>query len=222
MIAACLLALLLAVGFEPARPSNIVPAPLPIPLPDDSREQLSEIESELLSAESVELNFEVESTGAFASTLSGTLRFELGNRLSLIASGTFGPQSYDLELISDGKRLTGGNGTAVIDTETPPNLREAVVLGLTRMGILHNLARLVAGSPPDHAVEGIGEWIIPSDVTSSETAGYDIAFDLLVSGTKTAHVDLAVSDKSGLPLRRLQIVEFPGGTMEVTETYSWK
>jgi len=45
------------------------------------------------------------------------------------------------------------------DEPVPPEVREALVIGLTRMGILHNLARLVAGVPPDRASGGVRDWV---------------------------------------------------------------
>lgn len=194
------------------------------PVVETPGEVFEGIEERLLDGQSL-LRFHVTSSGAFAAELRGDLKLREGNVLSLKASGTFGDQDVELYLESDGTRLTGGNGTQNIDMETPTALREAVVLGLTRMGILHNLARLTTGAIPDHAAEGVGDWLVASEIRSADSVtglSGRIVFDILVTGIRTASAELEVNASNGLPSRRSQTVRFPGGEMNVVEEYVWE
>ena len=189
----------------------------------DPGEVFEGIERRLLSERMV-LRFHVTSSGAFAADLQGELELQDDNVLSLKAAGTFGEQDVELRLDSDGTSMTGGNGVQNFDEETPAALRESVALGLTRMGILHNLARLTAGSVPDHAAEGVGDWLVASEIRTGDSTASSpehIVFDILVTGIKTASAELEVDASNGLPSRRLQTVRFPGGEMNVVEEYSW-
>ena len=57
-----------------------------------------------------------------------------------------------LRLVSDGERMAGGRSSEIgFDTTTAPALREAFAIGISRMGILHNLTRLYTGNPPEYA-----------------------------------------------------------------------
>lgn len=188
-------------------------------------EQLSMLEEKLLHAENTELTFHVSSSGAFVTDLKGSLKLGKGNVLKLQATGMFGEQDVVLSLESDGTTMIGGNGSQKIETATPTALRESVVIGLTRMGILHNLARLTAGVPPDHADGDVREWVQAVNVRTVDAANPNdngLGFDILVSGQESGSVELFCSQKTSLPKQRSQRVHFPGGEMHVTETYLWK
>jgi hypothetical protein len=66
--------------------------------------------------------------------------------------------------ISHGRIMEGGNAVRRFHADAPAGLTEALVLGFTRMGILHNLARLTRGAAPDHADGGVREWVEVRDV----------------------------------------------------------
>ncbi len=187
-------------------------------------EQLSMLEQKLLRAENTELTFHVSSSGAFVTDLKGSLKLGKGNVLKLQAKGTFGEQDVVLSLESDGTKMIGGNGSQKIDAATPTALRESVVIGLTRMGILHNLARLTAGAPPDHAEGGVREWVQAINVhalDSIQVNNNGFGFNIFVSGQESGSVELFCSPETILPKQRSQQVHFPGGDMHVTEMYSW-
>lgn len=200
---------------EDAKPDN---APSP---PKTPAERFADIESRLMNADSATVHFTAASSGAFAADLKGTLRLGPGNRISLYAAGTFGEDSVTLRLDSDGTRMTGGNGEQNFDRESPKALREAIVVGMTRMGLLHNLARLVAGHPPDRASGGARDWLRADSLRATDdagSAGTGLAFDLFVAGTRAASVALTIGE-GGLPIGRTLSVDFPEGTMHVVETY---
>jgi hypothetical protein len=115
---------------------------------EEAADPFRELEERLLQLPELRMTTRVTSTGAFESALAGTVELRQGNVASIDVEGTFaGPA--ELSLSSDGARLTGGSGAGEFDLATPEHLNEAIVIGLTRMGILHSLARLTAGEPPD-------------------------------------------------------------------------
>jgi hypothetical protein len=87
------------------------------------------------------------------------------------------------------------------------------------MGILHNLARLTAGAPPDHAEGGLRAWAV---VDSFMEAPANRSANLLYIGVdgQRAATALLLSDRHANPMERRQTVHFPGGQMQVTERYS--
>lgn len=94
-----------------------------------------------------------------------------------------------------------------------------MLIGLTRMGILHNLARLIAEAAPDHADSGVREWATVDDFAADPEDPAALSFAITVAGTPAATARLQL-DAAGLPLLRQQTVRFPGGEMRVTERYS--
>ncbi|MEM1044188.1 MAG: hypothetical protein AAGI91_16385 [Bacteroidota bacterium] len=147
----------------------------------------------------------------------------------LFALGTFEGDEARVRLRAgnDAMRLSRGD-SLVAETERPPALREALALGFTRMGLLHNLARLTAAQPPDRAEGGVAQWVIVHGAawgtrrTIDGRAVQGLRFDLRVSGTEAGTATLWLDAATGLPVRRDQVVRFPDGTMTVTESYrSW-
>jgi hypothetical protein len=104
--------------------------------------------------------------------------------------------------------------TRNFDQPTTPALREAVVIGMTRMGVLHNVARLMQGGGPDHADGTVRQWLEPHDFRLVKGG---VAYRLRVGGREAGDVRLTLSN--GLPRTRLQTVHFPNGDMRVTERY---
>lgn len=169
----------------------------------------------------VRIGFDVTADGAVSADLTGTLLIGDGGRARVEASGNFAGQLLDVTLISDGDRMywTGSDeGSA-----TPAALRDALAIGFTRMGILHNLARLSGAAPPDHAEGGVREWVV---VTPGELEGLDLeeategtsaVLDITVRGEPSG--SFALEFDGALPRVRRQVVEFPQGIMRVTERY---
>ncbi len=142
------------------------------------------------------------------------------------ADGAFGDKPMQLLLKSDGNTMTGGNGMRTFSSEEPPALREALVIGLTRMGLLHNLARLTANAPPGRAEGGVREFVEVRDIVDSEAApvvdnARVLSLSIYVSDTNVADATLHADARTGLPIRREQTVRFPGGSMTVVEEYEF-
>jgi hypothetical protein len=184
------------------------------------------LESRLLDAEQLHLRYRAGASGAVEARIAGELRQARDGSVQLTGNGSFMSDSVDMQLENAAGRLTGGNFDNSFDQATPAELDAALMLGLTRMGIMHNLARLSAGQPPDHAEGGVGEWLRATNFTAAPDslavpgAEAGIRFDIEVEGQKAAEATLWLNDE-GLPLRRTQRVDFPGGFMEVVEEYEW-
>ena len=197
--------------------------PIPDP-PEGAPELVASLEELLLREIGVVLPFEVEAEGALEVTLEGSLWLAPGGRARLDARGTFGGEAVSALLVSDGGRMLWVNNGDRHEGPTPSHLREGLVLGLSRMGILHNLARLVAGSPPDATDGSADGWVRiagPAHGGSdpSEPTGVAVHFGIVVAGVPSGEATLWMDPQTRVPLLRRQEVPFPGGSMQVTERY---
>jgi hypothetical protein len=174
------------------------------------------LEERLLAADGMRFEFRVTAEGVIEADLQGALDIGPAADARLAASGTFDGQPVDLLLRTSGNQLELGNGTNVTRTATPAYLKEALVIGVTRMGVLHNLARLTAGAAPDHAAGGVRDWVTLGSFAADAGA---LSFDLTVAGEPAGSAALQV-DSAGHPMLRRQTVEFPAGQMRVVERYS--
>lgn len=184
------------------------------------------LESRLL-AQPVKLRFAITSSGAFTAALNGTLELHADNTLSLTATGRFGDAPVQLSLSSDGKTLRGSNGKKTFEMAAPPHLRDALIIGWTRMGLLHNLVRLVAGKSPDHMAGSVREWVQVMQMQHRLPLAADMPpddifmFDIEVAGQPSGSARLVVDATVRLPRERTQTVEFETGSMRVTERYEY-
>ena len=183
----------------------------------DPASEFSDLERRLLAARSVRLDYHVTAEGAFEADIQGTLDIAVDGT-SLTGSGHFGGQPVDLMLRTEGDEYVYGNGADRTTAVTPPALTEALIVGLTRMGILHNLARLTAGAAPDHADGGVGDWVTV-DGFELEPESSALRFDLTVAGQPSGSASLEIGPEGG-PVGRRQTVSFPSGEMRVVERYS--
>lgn len=187
---------------------------------------MTELEQRLHAAARVEIAFVIESDGAVASQLEGKLAWERDAALSWTATGMFAGEPQQLELRGDAQTLeTLRAGQSQWTGARPPALVEAVVIGLTRQGLLHNLAMLSGGLPPDHADGRVAEWVevIEPQLGEPEIFGAGearpLAFQITVADQLVGHATLWL-DERGLPIERRQVVNFPEGQMRVTERYT--
>lgn len=182
-------------------------------------------ETRLVRSPSTQIDFTVTAEGAINASIEGVLYLEKRDRGRLRATGTFAGDPVDLRLVSDGVRMVGGAVGQTFDMDAPPRLRESFVIGLTRMGLLHNLARLSGGQPPDHADGTIKDWLGLSNFVSRQAPNdpatflWAATFDLAVGGEPSAVATVWI-DRAGLPKRREQTVQFENGEMRVVEEYT--
>ncbi len=184
----------------------------------DAASPVTEIEARLLNAPQVILVFEITATGGVEADLQGTLALRGKQDIELEVIGTFAGQDLDLMIQSAESGLLLGSKEAPRTIAMPAALRESIVIGFTRMGILHNIARLIGGSPPDHGDGGVADWVTIESVNKTADSRR-LTFDILVDGQPSGSAVLHL-DPLGMVVKREQKVEFPQGTMVVTENYS--
>ena len=110
----------------------------------------------------------------------------------------------------------GKNFEKNYDQPTTPGLRDAVLVGLTRMGLLHNVANLTEDLPPDHADKDVREWL---KAVNFRRARGGVSYQINIDGKDRGETTLLINAKSKLPMKRTAVIHFPGGEMRVTETY---
>lgn len=193
---------------------------------EDPTKVFRALEARLLEDDrSLWIQHRLTSKGAFAGDLRGVTELREGQWLEWNSTGSFGPEELQIGIHSDGRHLSGGRHPHVFHEEAPPFLREAIVVGMTRMGLLHNAARATGGAPPDHTTGNVAEWVQTTDHEWVEPATQEgvpcrgLRFNLWVDSTPSGTATLWLSERTGLPVARDQVVEFPQGEMVVRETY---
>lgn len=183
--------------------------------PADAAAAFTALADRLLKAERVRLHVHATAEGAVVVDLRGALHMGPADQVSFTASGAFAGKPVDLALRSDRGELRIGSTTV----RTPDHLKEALLIGLRRMGILHNLARLTAAREPDRANGGVRESVTVSAFGARARESDALSFEITVAGQPAGSASLEL-DASGRPVARRQIVKFPSGEMRVTERYS--
>lgn len=220
------LALAACAGGSGASGTTPSAAPAPPALPAEPQALFAQLEQRLLDSEALAIAFDVASSPPFQSALTGTLETGANQRADLAFHGTFGSETVDVSLSADGSVMTLEHGAvAQRRQDIPPALREGLLLGLTRMGLLHNMAMLIASRPPDGTDGHFRDWV---QVTGFAWAGEQsiagrraagIHFRIIVGGEPAGEATLWVDASTGLPLLREQTVDFSAGSMSVTERY---
>jgi len=205
--------LTLALGCGPAQ------HPRSPPSPTDPASAFYTLEDRLLKADTVQFDFYVRAEGALEIDLQGMLDIGPADNIRLTATGEFAGRPVDLLLRSEGDEMEYGDKTNRANAARPAHLKEAIIIGLTRMGILHNLARLMEASAPDHAEGGVGEWVTVDSFAAAADDPHTLSFDLTVAGQRSGSATLKI-DAEGRPTVRHQTVQFPSGEMRVVEKYS--
>jgi len=177
---------------------------------------LQSLEQQLLGAQEFTFAFHITAEGVVQADLQGVCSVGPED-VALQATGEFATMPLRLAMISTPDKILGHTGGRPIDVARGPELREAVVLGLTRMGLLHNIAKLFSGAAPDHQEGGVAEWTQVEGVFARRDG--TLAMRLIVDDEPAGEAVLAL-DPDGLPSLRTQTVRFSTGTLEVTERYS--
>jgi hypothetical protein len=205
---------------KPEPPTEPAPIETSAPTaPKTATETFADLETRLLDAQHVLVRFEITAEGASTANLRGILELSADGKARIQARGTFAGEPGELAFESDGRVMKGERGGKRFELPTGEALQESVLLGLTRMGLLHNLAVMWAGRPPDRADGGIREWVVATDVTDAgDDAKHALAFGLSVQGAAMGEATVVLDD-AGWPTERTQTVHFPGGDMTVVERY---
>jgi hypothetical protein len=188
---------------------------------------MAQLETRLLAARQVAIEATITSHGVVGSQLKGRSELLDRNRAKVAYAGQFAGKTADLALSVDGGTLRLRHGTVMGEEPVGRESNRALLIGLTRMGLLHNLARLAGGLGPDRAQGGVEQWITLDSfrpityAQGGELEGLmSFGFDLVVAGTPSASARLWLDPATGLPRRRQQTVRFPQGEMTVIEDYT--
>lgn len=179
---------------------------------------LTSAEERLMESSATRVDFIVTATGAVDGNLTGSLLLGDSGQARWTIEGTLRGEEVDLLLVSDGTRMRLGNGVDTVEAATPPRLKEALILGLTRMGVTHNVLRLAELLPPDHADGRVDSWVQAADVRREERG--NLAFNVEADGAPGEAVVLYMAPGTELPGERQQTHQFPDGEASVTEIYS--
>lgn len=200
---------------------------------------ISAMEASLLKIKNRKLKFRTEATGAIAATFEGEVIFKKGNVIDYRTAGKFLGKEHKLFLLSDGARLRGGSEAKPFESACPAELRSGILIGMSRMGLMHNIARLSGNQPPERTDGTVTKWLgivepkfAKDHAPDTPQAGAELKhndkklmvvfFKLSVDGKNTGDVELWIDTKTNLPSYRAITVHFPQGDMFVTEKYTWE
>lgn len=197
-------------------------APAPDPEPDldtyvfagDPIAAFGGLEEQLGAARRVEITTQIQSVGYFQADLTATYDVERELKVSIAVEGTVAGSPVSASWTSHDIRDDR-------DTDIQsPVWADAVLIGITRMGALHNLARILEKQDPDHGNGDVRTWVEVDQIVwkGDEPRTQTLEFDIIVSGIPSAEGELTL-DTRGLPLRREQLVSFDGVAMRVVEHY---
>jgi len=178
---------------------------------------LAQAESVLLGSDHLRIRSEILATGAVQAKLSVEVDIA-GRKVRFAATGTFAGKPVHVAYVSDGKRTNLG-------IPAPPHTVEAIVIGITRMGLLHNVVKVMGRSPPDRAMGGVRDWVRAKHVElgaprpSPAANEVVVQFALHVAGRAVGSAEVWIDEARHVPTGRVQSVHFPQGTMNVNETY---
>jgi hypothetical protein len=182
------------------------PAPAPTPAPQKvttipGAGEFAALEAHLLGLENLNVRFYIEAKGSMQMLAKGEL-VRYGDLLTFIVTG----------------KLNGTTEHGDLRLEkTPEATRRTILLGLTRMGLAHNIYRLYN----DQEVDADIDQRVKTANETWDPAARKLAFDILFNGEKAAEAELWLND-ANLPVKRHQVVHFPNGDMIVDETYQWR
>ncbi len=203
----------------PATPARTVQAAPSSPL--------DALEQRLSSARTFRLRARLASGGRIESHFDGALVAGPGRRMRLTMQGAVGGKDVDALFLSDGAKMGGGaRGQPFDDMPAAPALREGIAVAFVRMGLLHDVARLSSGLPPDYLDGKSREHLRVVGLTQQpgqEVRGaptLELSWSLTVDGKEHAGDEtLWLDQRTGLPLKRRVVVHFPEGDMEDGEEY---
>lgn len=184
------------------------------------------LEARLLAAPGITIEADVRATGALVAALSGRLELRERNRANASWQGELRGAPVQLALSSDGRalELKGGAQTRSAGTERESN--RALIAGVLRTGLAHNLLRISSGQGPDHAEGGVESWATlegfrPTTygLSGDMQGAMSFGFDLVLDGVNAGSVRLWLDPVTGLPRRRLVVMRSPEGESTIVEDY---
>ncbi|MGH1345573.1 MAG: hypothetical protein ACRBN8_28675 [Nannocystales bacterium] len=207
-------------------PSSEAVTPGPEARSADPTERLLKTE-EALGERDIRVRMTVHSDGAVDSTFVGALVMQ-GDRVALTASGSFAGTPVELSFEADGERMRGKGGAREFDLPQPPGLRDVLAVSLVRMGILHTLAMLSAGQPPDVPEGDVRDWLVVTPQPGAPTVAVmepfhpdlptdPVTFRTAVAGEESVTATVWIEDS--ILVERQQETRFGEETMRVLEAF---
>jgi hypothetical protein len=217
-----------------ATPAAPAPTPVPIapvvpdvePAPVDPAARIAAAEQVLVEG-AVRTRFRIDAGGSFEAHFVGVLVME-DPRIRIEATGVFGDKPVEVSFLADGTTMKGRGGAQAFELSQPPALREALGVGMMRMGLLHTLAMLVAGRPPDVPEGDVREWLVLTPQPGAPTVAVadphhadlppdPITFRTAVAGDES--ITATVWLEEDVLRERQQETRFEDGTMTVIESF---
>jgi hypothetical protein len=194
--------------------------PLPVPRGTPAgTDRLRALEDKLERARTVRIHGRLRSRGLITTDFSGILALGSENRARLELKGEMQGKPAEARLVSDGRTLVI-RGETRIEKPTPVGLDAALIIGLTRLGLLHNVVRIAAGETPDHADGTVRKWLTVGDVSTTPSGGGErLAWTISMNGERVGEANLWLDGKTGLPLRKLVLAHTPAGEFLAEESY---
>lgn len=204
--------------------------PRPVPSEATPAERLTLCETATLGAKAV-ASFEIDAQGVHQARFTGTLELTGSNALQLGAEGKFDREDVRVDLESMrgdiNRSVTRGASVNSHHLAPAPALGEAVVVGLVRMGLLHNLVRLALDADVSNAEGGLREELKVDNVRAVGVEEVDgekchrVDYSLQVGPVK-GDATLCIADATALPLQRRLVAHFAEGDLTATEHFKWK
>lgn len=181
--------------------------------------ELAVLEQRLLDARWIHFSFDIEARGALSAHVMGHCWLGQEGEARLMFEGRFQGRPVHSEIVSDGILIRHSN-PRISQKAAPLDTYRAFVLGLTRMGLLHNIAVSFSGRAPDRAMGDVDQWLEVSDLVVDENES-QLSFNLSVGGKPSAQCRLSLDPEAEfLPTVRHQTVRFSeSATMHVVEKY---
>ncbi len=186
-----------------------------LPQVDPGQVLIDKLETRLMRARTVHIVASSTASGAVNAALDSELFLGEGQRARLDVHGTFEGRPVTTWFVCDGESMQVRGRGAV---PSAPEVRDALVIGLVRMGLLHNAALLVGGAAPDHAAGGVRGWVKAERPRSREPAT-DIAYDVVVKHDVLGEAVLSLSAEEE-PVARTAEMHFEEGDMKSTEKFT--
>jgi len=195
--------------------------------PREAKKDFAALEKRLLEAPVVHSTSHLVAEGAVTANVVCVHTLARDGHSLIKIQGTLSGKAVDMTFVADGGTMTVTGSEGQRELAEPADLRGGLLLGLTRMGWLHNVAMLAAGGWPDATDGKIDDFVRAVDVMTGDEyeeeedgrAKRALTFGIEVKGQSVATAVLWIDCESGVPIERWQRVRMPGGEMRVVETY---
>jgi hypothetical protein len=186
----------------------------PDPLADDPVAVLGELEARLLGASEVVIEANARADGVLSAQVEGTIRVVRDGVSTIEVDGSM--QQMKLSNTWSSEKPVD---EAARDTQ-PGVWADSLLLGATRMGVMHNWAMVLGKLDPSTYHGDMASYVEVVDIDwKGDPSERTIGFRIVAGGVESGSAALTL-DENGLPKSRAQVVYFQEGDMSVLEQYS--